>query len=155
VTLKVGDQAPDFDVVAHDGRRIRLADYRGKKNVVLYFYPKDFTLVCTQEACGFRDMYDELVSKDTEVIGVSVDDDASHGKFANKHGVQFPLVADTDKALAKAFGATSAVLGLLGGTTARVTYVIAKNGKISSIFNSMLIANQHLSGVRKAIEALA
>jgi peroxiredoxin Q/BCP len=154
VALKVGDSAPDFDVVAHDGRRLRLADFRGQKNVVLYFYPKDFTIVCTQEACGFRDMYDELVSKDTEVIGVSIDDDASHGKFASKHHVQFPLVADRDKKLARTFQATSAVRDLLGGTTARITYVIDKQGKIANVFTSMILAAQHLDGVKKAIEAL-
>jgi peroxiredoxin Q/BCP len=154
VALKVGDSAPDFDVVAHDGRRLRLADFRGEKNVVLYFYPKDFTIVCTQEACGFRDMYDEPVSKDTEVIGVSIDDDASHGKFASKHHVQFPLVANRDKKLARAFQATSAVRDLLGGTTARITYVIDKQGKIANVFTSMILAAQHLDGVKKAIEAL-
>jgi peroxiredoxin Q/BCP len=153
--LNVGDLAPDFDVVAHDGRRLKLNEYRGKKNVVLYFYPKDFTLVCTKEACGFRDMYDDLLSKETEVIGVSVDDDASHEKFAHKHGVQFPLVADPDKKLAKAYGAVSRLRDLLIGTTARVTYIIDKQGKIAGVFSSEVLASQHLNGVKKTIAALA
>jgi peroxiredoxin Q/BCP len=153
--LAIGDAAPDFEVVAHDGRRLKLSDYRGKKNVVLYFYPRDFTLVCTKEACGFRDMYDELLSKETEVIGVSIDDDASHEKFAQKHGVQFPLVADADKKLARAYGAASKLRDLLGGTTARITYVIDKQGKIAAKYTSEILASQHLNGVKKTVASLA
>src|SRR5215831_17670742 len=147
--LNIGDSAPDFDVVAHNGRRLKLSDYRGKKNVVLYFYPRDFTLVCTKEACGFRDMYDDLLSKETEVIGVSVDDDTSHEKFAHKHGVQFPLVAAPEKKLAKAYGAVSRLRDLLIGTTARVTYIIDKQGQIAGVFSSEVLASQHLNGVKK------
>src|SRR5262245_60599967 len=98
--LPIGSQAPDFDVTARQSgasRRLRLSDFRGQKNVVLYFYPRDFTPVCTAEACGFRDMYEELASQDTEVIGVSVDDDASHDRFAAHHHVTFPLVADPER----------------------------------------------------------
>ena len=76
MALKVGQQAPEFTVTAADGRALSLAEFRGKKNVVLYFYPADFTAVCTKETCGFRDSYEDLASKDTEVIGVSIDDDA-------------------------------------------------------------------------------
>src|SRR5262249_55667970 len=152
--LNIGDAAPDFDVLAHDGRRLKLAEYRGKKNVVLYFYPKDFTLVCTKEACGFRDMYDDLLSKETEVIGVSVDDETSHEKFAHKHRVPFPLVADPEKTLAKAYGAVSRLRDILIGTTARVTYVIDKQGKIAAIYSSEILASQHLNGVKRTIAAL-
>src|SRR5262249_59580196 len=98
--LKVGDTAPPFDVTSRDGKRLRLEDFRGKKQVVLYFYPKDNTPVCTAEACGFRDMYEDLVAADTEVIGVSVDDEASHRGFASRHRVPFPLVSDNDRTLA-------------------------------------------------------
>jgi thioredoxin-dependent peroxiredoxin len=154
VPLSVGDSAPDFDVVAHDGARVKLSDARGRKNVVLYFYPKDFTRVCTQEACGFRDMYDELASNDTLVVGVSVDSSASHVDFAKKHGVTFPLVADTDLALAKAYRATSKLGVLVGGLTARITYVIDKHGKIAAVFDSLLFAAKHLDGVKKTLAAL-
>ena len=94
MSLKVGDFAPSFDAVAHDGKRIRLEDFRGKKNVVLFFYPKDETRVCTLEACGFRDTYEDLVGQDTEVIGVSFDSNESHGKFAKHHDLPYPLLAD-------------------------------------------------------------
>ncbi len=153
VSLKIGDQAPDFDVTAHDGKRLHLADYRGKKNVVLYFYPKDFTAVCTAEACGFRDMYDELMGKDTEVIGVSVDDNASHEAFAKKHGVTFPLVADPKKELASKYKATGFLMDLMGGTK-RITYVIDKAGKIAGVFDSAIRAGQHLGGVKTTIAGL-
>ncbi|MBL9110701.1 MAG: redoxin domain-containing protein, partial [Myxococcales bacterium] len=78
MSLRIGQLAPEFDVVASNGQNVRLADYRGKKNVVLFFYPADFTLVCTREACGFRELYPELVSRDTEVIGISTDSNESH-----------------------------------------------------------------------------
>jgi peroxiredoxin Q/BCP len=154
VSLNIGDKAPDFDVTAHDGRRLRLADFAGKKNLVLYFYPKDFTLVCTQEACGFRDMYDDLVGKDTEVIGVSVDDDDSHGRFAKKHGVTFPLVADSKKELASKYKATGFLSDLMGSTN-RVTYLIDKSGTVAGVFDSRIRASQHLDGVKQGLAALA
>lgn len=154
--LKIGDTAPDFEVTAlQEGaaRRLHLAELRGHKNVVLYFYPRDFTPVCTQETCGFRDMYDELAGHDTEVIGVSVDDDESHARFASMHRVKFALVADPDKKLARQYHATSLLRDVLGATK-RITYVIDKQGKIAAIFDSQLFAKQHLGGVKAAIAAL-
>jgi peroxiredoxin Q/BCP len=153
VTLAIGQTAPDFDVVAQqDGRAqpLKLSAFRGQKNVVLYFYPRDFTPVCTKEACGFRDIYDELAGNDTEVIGVSVDDAASHARFASKYGVKFPLVADPDKALARRYEATSFVRDLLGATK-RITYVIDKQGTIVAVFESQLRASQHVDGVKAAL----
>ena len=156
MTLAIGQTAPDFEVVGQQEgqpRPLKLSDFRGRKNVVLYFYPRDFTPVCTREACGFRDLYEELASQDTEVIGVSVDDDASHGRFAEKHGVTFPLVSDPDKALAQKYGATSRLRNLLGSTK-RVTYVIDKRGVITAVFESELRASYHVDGVKAAIAAL-
>src|SRR5260221_12351615 len=97
MSLKVGQQAPDFEVTARKAGRDQPLSLRGilaEKNLVLYFYPRDFTTVCTREACGFRDSYAELSSSDTEVVGVSVDDAATHDRFALKHGITFPLVSD-------------------------------------------------------------
>ena len=153
MTLAIGQAAPDFDVVAQQegrARPLKLSEFRGRKNVVLYFYPHDFTPVCTKEACGFRDAYEELAGNDTEVIGVSVDDDASHARFASEYGVKFPLVADPDKALAKRFQATSLVRDLMGASK-RVTYVIDKSGVIVAVFESQLRASQHVDGVRAAL----
>jgi peroxiredoxin Q/BCP len=153
MSLSVGQKAPDFDVVSSSGKALKLSDFRGKKNVVLYFYPGDFTPVCTKETCGFRDMYAELESKDTEVIGVSVDSDESHRKFAEEYKVPFALVSDKDKDLAKAYGATS-FLGKILGKTGRLTYLIDKNGVIAGIFQGELSASKHVDGVRGAMSKL-
>jgi len=152
--LRVGDQAPDFDVTDSAGKRLRLADFRGSKNVVLYFYPRDFTRVCTAEACGFRDMYEDLAGKNTEVIGVSADSDESHQKFAGDHRVPFSLVADPDKALATRYGATGFLTNLIGATK-RITFVIDREGKVAGIFDSAVRASNHLDGVREAVARLA
>jgi len=155
MTLRIGDAAPDFELTASDGRTVHLAALRGQKNVVLYFYPADFTLVCTRETCGFRDQYEDLKKLDTEVIGVSIDDDESHKKFAAEHQVPFALVSDGERKLAEKYGATSGLLAKLRGVTSRVTYVIDKQGKIAGVFDSMLRAGQHTDGVREVIEKLA
>src|SRR5579885_3476677 len=130
--LKVGDRAPDFKVVARQGGRdveLALPAVLAHKYLVLYFYPRDFTLVCTREACGFRDAYSELASSDTEVVGVSVDDAETHDRFAREHGITFPLVPDTDRSLARSYGATSLVRDVMG-VSARITYVIDRDGRI-------------------------
>ena len=152
--LKIGDEAPLFEAKASDGRTIKLADFRGKKNVVIYFYPKDFTRVCTVETCGFRDMYEDLVGQATEVIGVSLDSDSSHQRFAEEHRVPFPLIADSDKKLAGKYGATGFLRGMLG-LAKRVTYVVDKQGRIRSIIQSELNADAHLGGVKDALAKLA
>jgi peroxiredoxin Q/BCP len=153
VGVTFGQDAPPFEVVASDGRKLKLEDFRGKKNVVLYFYPKDFTPICTKETCGFRDMYDELTGKDTEVIGVSLDSDESHRKFAEHHKVPFPLVADRNKELAKAYGAYGGLRAVLGNAK-RITFVIDKKGKIAAVFESELRAGKHLDGVRETLARL-
>jgi peroxiredoxin Q/BCP len=152
--LKIGQEAPSFEVIASNGKTLKLADYRGRKNVVLFFYPKDFTRVCTAEVCGFRDMYEDLVGKDTEVIGVSLDSDASHEKFATKHNVPYPLVADKDKSLATKYQAVGGLGGLLG-ITKRVTYLIDKSGKVAGAFDGTFDENPHLGGVREAVARIA
>ncbi|CAN5500035.1 peroxiredoxin [soil metagenome] len=152
-SLRVGDTAPDFDVVASNGTRLSLRELKGKKNVVIYFYPKDFTLVCTRETCGFRDMYGELRDADTEVIGVSFDDNETHEKFAKEYKVPFPLVADTNKDLAKAFGALSFFRNIIGRAS-RVTYLIDKTGTVAGVYKAELSANAHLDGVKKGLEGL-
>lgn len=153
MALRVGQKAPSFDVVASDGKSLKLSDFAGKKNVVLYFYPADFTPVCTKETCGFRDMYADLVDKDTEVIGVSVDSNESHRRFAAEYALQFSLVSDGDRALAKAYGATGLLQNLLG-KAGRVTYLIDKNGLIAAAFQGELSAAKHIDGVKAAMAHL-
>lgn len=153
MSLRVGQKAPDFDVVSSSGKSLKLKDFEGKKNVVLYFYPGDFTPICTKETCGFRDMYADLESKDTEVIGVSVDSNESHEKFAAEYKVAFALVSDKNRELAKSYGATSFIRDILG-KTARMTFVIDKKGEITGIFAGELSASKHVDGVKEAIKKL-
>lgn len=155
MSLRIGDVAPQFELTASDGRRLSLAALQGQKNVVLYFYPADFTLVCTRETCGFRDQYQDLQRLDTEVIGISVDSDESHQKFAAAHEIPFALVSDGDRKLAEKYGANDGLLAKLRGVTKRITYVIDKQGRIAGIFDSALRASQHTDGVRALVEKLA
>jgi peroxiredoxin Q/BCP len=156
MSLKVGDQAPDFEVTARQAGKDRALSLRGvlaEKNLVLYFYPRDFTTVCTREACGFQGAYADLVSHDAEVVGVSVDDAATHDRFAREHGIEFPLVSDPSRLLARRYDATS-LLGQALGVSARLTYVIGRDGRIEGIFDSMIRASQHVDGARRVIERL-
>ncbi|NDJ17028.1 peroxiredoxin [Myxacorys almedinensis] len=127
--LSVGDTAPDFTVKDTTGTTIKLANYVGRK-VVLYFYPKDDTPGCTKEACSFRDNYEQYLSKGITVLGVSMDDEASHQKFTEKFSLPFPLLADTDGAITKAYDVDG------GGYSKRVTYVI-DNGKIAQVYGTV------------------
>lgn len=102
--LTTGDTAPDFTLPDQAGTPVSLSGFRGR-TVVLYFYPKDNTPGCTNEACSFRDHYAALQEKGVVVLGVSPDSEASHQKFASKHDLPFPLLADTEHAVAEAFGA--------------------------------------------------
>lgn len=153
MTLRIGQRAPDFDVVSSSGKRLKLADFIGKKNLVLYFYPGDFTPVCTKETCGFNSLYDELAAQDTEVVGVSVDSDESHRQFAQKYGLSFSLVSDGDKELAKRYEATGLLRDLIGKTK-RITYVIDKKGDIAGVFTGELSASKHVDGARDLIRKL-
>lgn len=142
--LKVGDRAPDFSATAHDGRKICLSDYLGKRGLVLFFYPKDGTPICTKEACAFRDSHEQFIDAGIDVIGVSGDSDESHLAFTQQHKLPFPLISDTDGALRKAFGVPK-TMGLFPG---RVTYVIDKEGIIQQIFSAQFASDEH---VRQAL----
>lgn len=140
-TLAVGDLAPDFSLPSQSGEMISLAQFRGKQAVVLFFYPKDETAICTKEACGFRDAYEDFVRAGAVVIGVSSDSTESHRAFAHNHRLPFQLLSDTDGSLRKAFGVPN-TLWILPG---RVTFVIDKDGIVRHVFNSQLAANRHVT----------
>ena len=146
-SLKIGDRAPDFTATTSAGDTIRLADYIGKKGLVLFFYPKDGTAVCTKEACAFRDSYMQFVDAGAEVIGISSDSDESHRGFAKQNRLTFPLISDSDGALRKLF-AVPKTLGIIPG---RVTYVIDKDGIIRQIYSAMMASDEH---VKQALAAL-
>ncbi len=140
-TISVGDRAPEFSVTSHTGEPIRLSDFRGDKVVVLFFYPKDGTPVCTKEACAFRDSYEQFSEAGAQVIGVSSSGGESHQAFATRHGLPFPLISDRDGALRKAFGVPK-TLGFLPG---RVTYVIDKEGIVRLVFSAQMTADRHVT----------
>jgi len=148
--VNVGDPAPEFDLSDSSGKRVRLSDFRGKKSVVLYFYPKDDTPGCTKEACSFRDQYEAFKDAGAEVIGVSSDSEASHEKFATKYKLPFTLVADAGGAVRKRYG-VPATLGILPG---RVTFVIDREGVVRHVFNSQLQATKHVDEALAVIRRL-
>ncbi|MFO1463953.1 MAG: peroxiredoxin [bacterium] len=130
-SLQEGQAAPEFSAQDDQGNTIRLQDFKGKKNVVLYFYPKDDTPGCTIEACNFRDGYSQFQTKDTQILGVSFDDAASHQAFKQKFHLPFPLLVDSDRKIAQAYG--------VGGDKYpnRDTIVIDKNLKVLKIFRKV------------------
>ena len=131
-TPQAGTAAPNFTAQTSSGKTVHLADFHGKK-LVLYFYPKDDTPGCTVEACGLRDEYERIREQGAEVLGVSVDSTGSHQKFTEKFHLPFPLLADTDKSVSKAYG----VLNDKATASRRVTFLIDEHGKILKTFQTV------------------
>ena len=147
MSIQEGDVAPDFSLKNQKGETVSLKQFKGKKNVVLYFYPKDDTPGCTKEACTFRDQYEVFMKQGSEVIGVSSDTVDSHSKFSQKYHLPFSLLADEGGALRKTYGVQK-TMGIFPG---RVTYVIDREGLVKKIFSSQLNATKH---VEEALQAL-
>ncbi len=150
IKVKVGDEAPDFGGPTSDGSRLGLKDFVGKKNVVLYFYPKDDTPGCTKEACSFRDNLQSIRDMGAEIVGVSLDSVQSHGRFASKYELPFPLISDQEKRISKAYG----VLRDIGLSTNRVTFIIDKKGKVAKIFPKVDVT-KHTEEVVAALKELS
>lgn len=131
--LKPGMAAPQFEAPDQSGKTIRLADYRGSKTVVLYFYPKDGTPGCTSEACSLRDGYEAILATGAVVLGVSADDQASHAAFAGKYNLPFSLLADPDRRIIESYGVKMALLGI----AKRWTFIIDKQGVIRDIISDV------------------
>lgn len=147
--LKVGDTAPLFTGQDQDGKTVALADWIGKKVVLLYFYPKDFTSGCTKEACGFRDRMGELSKDNVQVIGVSFDTAESHQKFIAKYQLNFPLLADPDGKIVDLYGVRMDHLDMAH----RVSFLIGLDGKIVHVTDSGNPA-VHFQEMEAAIAAL-
>lgn len=145
--VNVGDRAPDFELKDKDGNTVRLSHYRGKQNVVVYFYPKDETPGCTAQACSFRDSYEDFQEVGAEVIGISGDSQRSHAGFVENHALPFLILSDPKGRVRKDYGAYD-LLGLIPG---RVTFVIDKDGKVIHKFDSQLSPTKH---IREALEIL-
>jgi peroxiredoxin Q/BCP len=151
MALKKGDIAPDFKGVDQHGNTVSLKDFKGNK-LILYFYPKDNTPGCTAEACNLRDNYDLWLSKGYKVVGVSPDSLASHQKFAEKHQLPFPLIADEEKKIIKAYGAwgPKKLYGREYEGLLRTTFIIDENGRIEEIFTKVK-TKDHTNQILKTI----
>ena len=132
------------------GDLVSLNDYIGKKNLVLYFYPKDETPGCTREACSFRDSYSAFKEFDAEVIGISSDSQSSHQEFARDENLPFPLLSDSGGVVRRAYGVKPS-LGLIPG---RTTFVIDKQGIIRHIYSSQIHADRHVGEALTALRSL-
>ena len=148
--LKEGSAAPAFKTTDANGKAVSLKDLRGQK-VVLYFYPKDDTPGCTKEACSFRDAFSQYNKKGIAVLGVSPDKEASHQKFITKYNLPFTLLADTDKAIAEAYGVwgEKKFMGRTYMGVHRTTFLIDEKGKIKKIFEKVK-PEDHASEVLEA-----
>ena len=147
--LKVGDLAPDFTAQDQHGKTLALSSLLEGGRLIMYFYPKDFTPVCTAQACTFRDASEGLAELGATVVGISGDSADSHQRFSDKHSVPFSLLVDPERRLIKAYGASMPILN----RTLRVTYVIDINRRILGAFHHELSAAKHLGDVRKALES--
>ena len=153
LTLSEGDSAPDFCGTVNGGSRVSLADFRGR-HLVLYFYPKDDTPGCTKEACAFRDVFSEFQKEGVAILGVSTDPVRAHERFAAKYRLSFPLLADEERAVVKAYGVwgEKSFLGRTYDGTFRVTFLIGPDGRIKKIW-PMVKPAEHAREVLEAVRS--
>ncbi len=149
--MKVGEPAPRFRLPGAGGSSVALEDFLGKTNLVVYFYPKDFTSGCTKEACSLRDSYEVFKKHGALVIGISSDNEESHDSFAKTHQLPFILLSEKGGSVRKAYGVKS-TLGIVPG---RVTFVIDKNGIVRHIFSSQTRPEAHTEEALRVIRSLA
>jgi len=149
--IKVGSSIPAFKLPDQDGNMFDINSVLGKKNLVIYFYPKDDSPGCTKEACSFRDQYEAFKDADAVIIGISGQSVESHKEFAEKHRLSFTLLSDEGNKVRKQFGVPSDLLGLLPG---RVTFVADKKGKVIYVFNSQTQATKHVDEALRILKEL-
>ena len=145
--LHKGDTAPGFELPDQNGNLVKLGELLDAGPLVLYFYPADFTPVCTREACAFRDRHEDLRNLDVAIVGISPQNQASHQRFAETYGLPFPLLCDPDKKVIRAYG----VDGPLGLGVRRVTYLIEPDGKISNRAVSDIFLGSHLALIEEVL----
>lgn len=148
--LNKGDLIPNIELEDQDGNIVSLTSFSGRP-LVIYFYPKDNTRVCTAQACGFRDHYEDFKSVGAEVIGISGDSSNSHKKVATKRNLPFVLLSDPKKKALKAFKVPSSLFGLLPG---RVTFIADEEGKIIHTFRADFNADKHIKQALKVLQSL-
>ena len=149
--LGVGEKIPDFEATTTQGDRIKYSDFVGKRNLVLFFYPKDDSPGCTREACYFRDTKDEFEKRNAVILGVSLDTETSHQKFQEKHNLNFLLISDKKKELSQMFGVLR-----LGGLLLlkRVTFIIDKDNIIRKVIHSETDMHTHIDTALKTLDSL-
>lgn len=153
--LTEGQTAPDFTLPATGGKTISLADFKGAKSVVLYFYPKDETPGCTKEACSFRDVQSEFDAAGAAILGVSADSVASHEKFAANHHLPFPLLSDADKTVSDAYGVwkEKSMYGKTFLGVERTTFVVDREGVIRKTWRKVNV-DGHIDEVLEFVRTL-
>jgi peroxiredoxin Q/BCP len=151
----VGDAAPPFELPDQSGRTVRLADFRGRQHVILYFYPKDDTPGCTREACDLRDRHAALGRKDVAVLGVSADPVDSHARFAAKYDLPFPLLADEGAEVSKRYGVWKEknLYGRRSHGIERTTFLIDREGVVRRVFPKVRV-DGHARELEEAVAAL-
>jgi peroxiredoxin Q/BCP len=148
--LNVGDIAPDFELKDQSGSTVSLDQLLEKGDLVLYFYPADFTRVCTAEACAFRDAYDDLSEVKVQVVGISPQGADSHSRFAGQYNLPFPLLCDERKEVIRAYGAD----GPLGFGVRRVTFLIDGTKHIKNRVVADLFVKRHMELIKAVIGEL-
>jgi len=144
----LGRPAPDFELPDQNGVPVRVSQFRGRNPVVIFFYPKDDTTGCTREACSFRDNFPQFQTHGAEVLGISSDDVASHGRFAAKFDLPFRLLSDAKGKVRKLYGASGLFGGLIPG---RVTFVVDRQGTVRHVFSSQARFQQHIGEALAAL----
>jgi thioredoxin-dependent peroxiredoxin len=148
--LDIGDTAPDFELTGEDGKVITLDDLLSEGPLILYFYPADFTSVCTAEACEIRDRHEDLRAVSANVVGVSPQGESSHNRFRNRYDLPFPLLDDRRREVIKAYG----VSGPLGMGVRRVTFLINPDKKIANRVVADFGVKQHMALIDSVVEDL-
>jgi thioredoxin-dependent peroxiredoxin len=150
VRLQVGDRAPEFTLPEANGRMVSLLDFRGRSEVVVFFYPKDNSPVCTAEACSFRDSYEAFRDAGAEVIGISADSCRSHQQFAQRFRLPFVLLSDDGGVVRKRYGVAK-TFGIFPG---RSSYLIDREGVIRHVFSSQFLPAKHVSEALSVLKRL-
>jgi len=150
--MKIGERVPSFELPDQTGAVVRFDDALGKGPIVLFFYPKDETPICTAEACSFRDAYAEFSAAGAAVFGISSDDVASHKKFAEKHQLPYRLLADVG---GKVRSSLKVPRGLLGLSEGRVTYILDREGIVRHAHEATLQAQAHVDEAIAMVKRLA
>ena len=149
--IQIGSSIPSFILPDQNGNLFDINSVLGKKNLVIYFYPKDDSPGCTAQACSFRDQFEVFKEADAVIIGISGQSVKSHKEFAEKNRLSFTLLSDEGNKIRKKFGVPSDLLGLLPG---RVTFVADKKGKVIYVFNSQTKATKHVDEALRILKEL-